>query len=85
VSVWADGPWMLDDPPEAPSGERELVRHWREGGRLTRDLVVLLESSPSGLSCEELAKRLRRRKADVLDMLRSDERFERRGRTAGSR
>jgi hypothetical protein len=84
VSVWIDGLWMLDDSPEPPPGERELVRRWQEGGRLARDVAqVLDERGPT--SCHEIARALRRRKEDVLNVLRGDSRFEHDGRGRGSR
>jgi hypothetical protein len=52
---------------------------------LADDLAVALANEPCGLPCDELAPRVRRRRKDVLDALRSDPRFERRGRTRGSR
>jgi hypothetical protein len=43
---------------------------------LAGDLRRLLVDEPVGLSCDELAKRLHRRRADVLAELRRDWRFE---------
>jgi hypothetical protein len=52
---------------------------------LADDLVAVLATEPIGLSCDGLARRLRRRRNDVLDVLRSDGRFEHGGCTRGSR
>jgi hypothetical protein len=54
-------------------------------GGLRRAIVAELEAAPAGLSCDELALRLRRRRADVLGTLRADPFFWREGRTRGSR
>jgi hypothetical protein len=60
---------MLDDDPE-----------------LADEIGSLLEASPLGLPCDVLALRLSRRRADVLAELRANTlRFERIGRTSGSR
>ena len=66
MSVWADGPWMLD-------------------GGLAADLAAALAAEPAGLSCDELAARLHRRRTDVLTALRADPRFDHSGRSRGSR
>lgn len=59
MSVWLDGPWMLG----------------LEEGELAEDIAAVLKPEPDGLSCHEVARRLRRRKAAVLEALRSDPRF----------
>jgi hypothetical protein len=53
--------------------------------RLASDLARLLDGEPFGLSGRELARRVRRRRVDVLAALRVDPRFEHSGRTHGSR
>jgi hypothetical protein len=74
MSVWADHPFMLgDDEPPAVDGKLGDV------------LVVLLADEPVGLSCDELALRSHRRRRAVLVTLRTDSRFEHRGRGRGSR
>jgi hypothetical protein len=52
---------------------------------LADELTAVLEAEPAGLSCDELASRLRRRRGDVLMALRADPCFEHAGRTRGSR
>lgn len=69
MSVWADDVWMLHP----------------DGGELADELVSALEHEPRGLSCDELAVRLQRRRAEVLDALRSDWRLEHVGGGRGSR
>jgi hypothetical protein len=69
VSVWLDAPWMVHG----------------DGGELAEDLVALLLGEPSGLACDELGRRLERRRCDVLDALRCDPRFERCGGGRGTR
>jgi hypothetical protein len=69
VSVWADGDWMLGD----------------DDGGLAEEVVRVLAPEPVGLSCDELAARLHRRRRYVLDALRADPRFEHAGRGRGSR
>ena len=54
-------------------------------GGLAQVLTELLAGRPDGLSCDEIAGRLRRRRTDVLAVLRTDLRFEHNGRTHGSR
>jgi outer membrane protein TolC len=61
---------LLGDAPDSP---------------LADELVAALASEPLGLSLAELASRVRRRKADVLHVLRLDARFEHVGRARGSR
>ena len=53
--------------------------------RLADELTNVLDGEQFGLSCDQLALRLRRRRSDVLAVLRSDPRFEHDGRTCGSR
>jgi hypothetical protein len=53
--------------------------------RLADGLAGELEAAPDGLTCDELARRVRRRRADVLAVLRADPFFRHRGRTRGSR
>jgi hypothetical protein len=55
------------------------------GDELADELAALLSREPSGLACNELARRLRRRRGDVLDALRWDPRFGRCGGGRGSR
>lgn len=57
----------------------------RDGGELTDELAALLQVERSGLPCNELARRLGRRRGDVLKALRWDPRFEQRGTGRGSR
>jgi hypothetical protein len=58
----------------------------REGDRvLADDLRRVLAEESFGLPGRELARRLRRRRADVLAQLQSDPRFKHSGRTRGSR
>jgi hypothetical protein len=45
----------------------------------------VLASEPLGLPCDELALRVRRHRASVIGELQSDPRFERHGRTRGTR
>jgi hypothetical protein len=52
---------------------------------LLADLERVLASEPLGLSCCALARRLHRRKSDVLAALSSDRRFAHSGKTHGSR
>jgi hypothetical protein len=52
---------------------------------LARSLLDLLAGRSEGLSCDEIAARLRRRRSDVLVVLQADPRFEHNGRTHGSR
>jgi hypothetical protein len=78
MSVWADGAWMLDRDDEGG------------GGRWHRpmppdDLVAVLAEEPTGLSCRELAVRLRRRRPTLAATLRADRRFEQSGRGRASR
>jgi hypothetical protein len=82
------------DPRRRPGRGRAPCRpRPRVGGRavsarlgpLADNLVALLAAEPTGLSCDQLARRLRRRRHDVLDVLRSDGRFAHEGRTRGSR
>jgi hypothetical protein len=42
-------------------------------------LAAVLSSEPDGLACDQLAKRVERRRTDVLAELHADTRFERRG------
>jgi hypothetical protein len=62
-------------------GGRGAVR----GDPLAGDLVRVLELEPLGLPCRELARRVHRRWAVVLVVLRADSRFEHHGHTRGSR
>jgi hypothetical protein len=55
------------------------------GRALADDLARVLDAEPLGLSCAELARRTRRRLADVLAALRGDPRFQHDGRGRGSR
>lgn len=71
MSMWADEPWMV----HGDGGELELAD----------ELAALLAGEPSGLSCDALARRLVRRRGDVREALRWDSRFERTGKTCGSR
>jgi hypothetical protein len=75
VSVWADHPFMLDDDDEPLAVD----------GKLGDDLALVLAGEPLGLSCDLLALRLHRRRADVLAVLEADARFEHRGQRRGSR
>jgi hypothetical protein len=50
---------------------------------LVNEIEQLLAHESEGVSCVELARRLHRRKADVLDALESDSRFLRAGPTRG--
>lgn len=43
--------------------------------QLADDLARLLAAEPDGLSCDELARRLHRRRASVLAALHGDSRF----------
>jgi hypothetical protein len=52
---------------------------------LTDDLVAALAAEPTGVSCDTLAARLHRRRADVLLALRGDPRLARTGTTRGTR
>jgi hypothetical protein len=52
---------------------------------LAEDLARVLLDEPTGVACTELALRVRRRRADVLRMLKTDPRFARNGRGRGSR
>jgi hypothetical protein len=52
--------------------------------RLADDLRRVLAEHPYGLPCAELARRVHRRRSDVLATLRTGP-FEHRGRTCGSR
>ena len=52
---------------------------------LADDLARVLDGEPLGLSCYELARRVQRRRADVLAELRADPRFEHEGDRRGSR
>ncbi len=56
-----------------------------DGDGLADELVALLADTPGGLSGHELARRVKRRRADVLAALRVDVRVEHDGRTRGSR
>ena len=67
--------WLLLAEYDEPAG----------AGKLADMLADLLAGEPAGLSCDVLARRTRRRKADVLDALRADSRFEHRGQRRGSR
>lgn len=61
MSVWLDAPWMLGDSPECCD--------------LADEIEALLRGDSIGLSCDAIAERLRRRRADVLETLRRDSRF----------
>jgi hypothetical protein len=52
---------------------------------LADNLVALLAAEPTGMPCDRLARRVRRRRHDVLAALHVDVRFEQEGRTHGSR
>ncbi|HEY7198508.1 MAG TPA: hypothetical protein VH306_15125 [Gaiellaceae bacterium] len=52
---------------------------------LADDVARLLADEPTGLSCDAIAKRLRRRRPDVVAALRADDRFVRYGKTHGAR
>jgi len=52
---------------------------------LAPEIAAVLAEEPFGLSCDVLAKRLARRRADVLAALRADTRFEHGGTRRGSR
>jgi hypothetical protein len=56
-----------------------------DGPDLGDELERTLAAEPVGLSCDELAMRLRRRRAEVLAVLRADPRFEHVGGGRGSR
>jgi len=75
VSVLVPAWLLLAEYDEPPAGE----------GKLGDVLAELLAGEPAGLSCDVLARRTHRRKADVLAKLRSDSRFEHRGQRRGSR
>ena len=64
---------------------KEAARLLGLESELGDELAVILEAEPGGLSCAELARRLHRRKADVLDALQTDRRFKRTGRGRGCR
>jgi hypothetical protein len=53
--------------------------------RLVEDLFVVLSAAPFGLPCDLIARRVQRRRTDVLAALRADPRFEHRGGGRGSR
>lgn len=55
------------------------------GVALADELAASLAEERGGLACDALARRLRRRKADVLDALKSDPRFRHSGEGRGSR
>ena len=69
MSVWLDGPWML----------------YPDGDGLADEIAERLASASNGLSCDDLAERLGRRRSDVLEALRRDARFVHSGRTSQSR
>jgi len=52
---------------------------------LALELAAELRAAPDGLTCDELARCVRRRRSDVLAALRADPLFQHRGRTRGSR
>ena len=52
---------------------------------LVEGIVQVLAFESEGVSCDELSKRLGRRRSDVLACLRSDPRFVRSGTTNGTR
>jgi hypothetical protein len=52
---------------------------------LAAELATVLASEPSGLTGRTLSNRVRRRRADVLEVLHSDPRFQHTGRGRGSR
>lgn len=54
-------------------------------GTLSMLIGVELRHAPAGLSCDELARRLRRRRADVLQVLEDESRFQSTGSTCGRR
>lgn len=56
-----------------------------DSGELADELAAVLRGKPLGSSCNELARRLGRRRRDVLEALRWDPRFERCGTGRGSR
>jgi hypothetical protein len=55
---------LLGPDPQSPLGDQ---------------LAAVLGSEPDGLACDQLAKRVERRRSDVLAELHADPRFERRG------
>jgi hypothetical protein len=67
------------DPPGRSDGWPDV------SDLLAADLARVLDAEPFGLACDELAKRVHRRRADVLAALRADPRFEQHGRLHGSR
>jgi hypothetical protein len=54
-------------------------------GTISMLIDVELRRDPDGLSCTELARRLRRRRSDVLQVLEDEPRFTRTGRTRYAR
>lgn len=54
-------------------------------GTLADDIAQVLQEEVSGMSCDTIARTLRRRKHDVLETLRSDPRFTHAGSRRGSR
>jgi hypothetical protein len=54
-------------------------------GQLADDLAAVLAGEPLGLPCAELTARVKRRRGDVLAVLRADPRFERHGENRRSR
>jgi hypothetical protein len=53
--------------------------------QLADDLARLLDGEPLGVSCDDLAQRIGRRRSVVLDVLRADPRFMHLGIGRGSR
>jgi len=53
--------------------------------QLAASVATVLADEPDGLSCDALAWRLHRRRADVLATLKADARFARIGATNGAR
>jgi len=63
----------------------EETHTWKHRRQLADDLAVTLAGADDGLSCDTLARRVRRRRTDVLTALEADPRFVRSGRTQASR
>jgi len=71
--------------PDLRTPPRGRARRWASPSPLADDLAAILADEAAGVSCDALARRLRRRKADVLACLRGDPRFVRSGAGRGSR
>jgi len=61
------------DHPSAARSSSSL--HVTDGTELAADLARALADAPTGLPCDTLARRLRRRRTDVLATLQADARF----------